>query len=127
MARKHSPGPRLLDTSAVVYQLHGHTYQQAAVREAISGSKVLVPVFVRMEYLRSVILNLIEMWCLICESVTVQRKCSRRGSNPRHSFLEKPVLPLNYGSTSLQRLSASALIGRPAVQATLGLARKGHR
>ena len=31
-----------------------------------------MPVFVRMEYLRGVILNLIEMWCLIRESVTVQ-------------------------------------------------------
>jgi hypothetical protein len=31
-----------------------------------------VPVFVRMEYLRGVILNLIEMWALIRESITVQ-------------------------------------------------------
>src|SRR6266481_7297712 len=72
MVRKHSTPRLLLDTSAVVYQLHGHTLQQAAVREAITGAQVLVPVFVRMEYLRGVILNLIEMWCLIRESVTVQ-------------------------------------------------------
>jgi hypothetical protein len=72
MARKSSPARLLLDTSAVVHQRHGHTLQQAAVREAIAGREVLVPVFVRMEYLRGVILNLIEMWCLIRESVTVQ-------------------------------------------------------
>src|SRR4051812_40194206 len=72
MASKRSRGPRLLDTSAVVYRLHGHTVQQAAVREATAGGDVLVPVFVRMEYLRGVVLNLIEMWCLIRESVTVQ-------------------------------------------------------
>src|SRR5437588_8987552 len=71
MARERSPGPRLLDTSAVVYHLHGHTLQQAAVREAVAGGEVLVPVFVRMEYLRGVILNLVEMWCLLRESVTV--------------------------------------------------------
>jgi hypothetical protein len=71
MARKSSPRLLLLDTSAVVYHLHGHTLQQAAVREAIAGGEVLVPVFVRMEYLRGVILNLVEMWCLIRESVTV--------------------------------------------------------
>jgi hypothetical protein len=72
MTRKRSLGPRLLDTSAVVYQQHGHTLQRAAVRDAVAGGEVLVPVFVRMEYLRGVILNLIEMWCLIRESVTVQ-------------------------------------------------------
>jgi hypothetical protein len=57
MARKRSPGARLLDTSAVVYQLHGHTLQQAAVREAVAGGEVMVPVLVRMEYLRGVILK----------------------------------------------------------------------
>src|SRR5271168_1811398 len=72
MARKRSPLCVLLDTSAVVHQLHGHTLQQAAVRAAVAGAEGLVPVFVRMEYLRGVVLNLIEMWCLIRESVTVQ-------------------------------------------------------
>jgi hypothetical protein len=62
----------LLDTSAVVHALHGHTLQKAAVREGVAAGQVLVPVFVRMEYLRGVIVNLIEMWCLIRESVTVQ-------------------------------------------------------
>jgi hypothetical protein len=71
MGRKRSR-QFLLDTTAVVHQLHGHTLQQAAVREAVAGGEVLVPVFVRMEYLRGVILNLIEMWCLIRESVTVE-------------------------------------------------------
>src|SRR5262249_49610758 len=65
-------GRFLLDTSSVVYHLHGHTLQQAALREAVAGGEVLVPVFVRMEYLRGVILNLVEMWCLIRESVTVE-------------------------------------------------------
>ena len=72
MARKRSPTPCLLDTSAVVHLLHGHTLQQASVRLAVGDCKVLVPAFVRMEYLRALILNLIEMWCLIRESVTVQ-------------------------------------------------------
>src|SRR2546423_1409617 len=72
MARQRSTRRLLLDTSAVGQHLHGHTLQQAAVREAIAGGEVLVLVFVRMEYLRGVILNLIEMWCLIRESVTVE-------------------------------------------------------
>jgi predicted nucleic acid-binding protein len=72
MARKRSPSRLLLDTSAVVYLLHGHTFQRAAVRDAVAGGQVLVPVFVRMEYLRGVVVNLIEMWCLIRESVTVE-------------------------------------------------------
>jgi hypothetical protein len=71
MTRKRNPARLLLDTSAVVYQLHGHTLQQAAVREAVGDRAVLVPVFVRMEYLRGMILNLIEMWGLIREAVNV--------------------------------------------------------
>src|SRR5262249_33986272 len=62
----------LLDTSAVIYRQHGHTLQKAAVAEASASGTVEVPVFVRMEYLRGVVLNLIEMWCLIKESVTVE-------------------------------------------------------
>lgn len=72
MARKRSPARLLLDTSAVVHLLHGHTLQKAAVREAVAGGQVLVPVFVRMEYLHGVVVNLIEMWGLIRESVTVE-------------------------------------------------------
>jgi hypothetical protein len=72
MGRKRSRRRLVLDTTAVVYQLHGHTLQQAAVREVVAGAEVLVPVFVRMEYLRGVILNLIEMWCLIRESVSIE-------------------------------------------------------
>jgi hypothetical protein len=72
MARHRSPIRFLLDTSAVVHQLHGHTLLQGAVREAVAHGDVQVPVFIWMEYLRAVILNLIEMWGLIRESVTVQ-------------------------------------------------------
>jgi predicted nucleic acid-binding protein len=62
----------LLDTSAVIYQLHGHTLQKAAVAAATAGSTVEVPVFVRMEYLRGVVDNLIDMHSLIKESVNVE-------------------------------------------------------
>jgi len=62
----------LLATSAVFYQQHGHTLQRAAVKQATAGEKVEVPVFVRMEYLRGVIVNLIDLYSLIKESVTVE-------------------------------------------------------
>jgi hypothetical protein len=71
MARK-AENCSLLDTSAVIYQLHGHTLQRAAVEQAVAGGTIEVPIFVRMEYLRSTIVNLIEMHCLIRESVTVE-------------------------------------------------------
>jgi hypothetical protein len=61
-----------LDTSAVIYQLHGHTLQRAGVSEAVAGGRIEVPVFVRMEYLRGIIVNLIDMHSLIKESVTVE-------------------------------------------------------
>lgn len=54
----------LLDTSAVVHQFHGHTLQRAAFREIVKDAKVLTPVFVRMEYLRGIILNLIRCGAL---------------------------------------------------------------
>jgi predicted nucleic acid-binding protein len=62
----------LLDTSAVIYRLHGHTLQRTAVAEATAGGTIEVPVFVRMEYLRGIVCNLIEMHSLIKESVTVE-------------------------------------------------------
>lgn len=71
MARK-ADRRHLLDTSAVVYRLHGHSLQQAAVEEAVAGGTVEVPVFVRMEYLRGVVVNLIDLHSLIKESVTVE-------------------------------------------------------
>jgi hypothetical protein len=72
MVRKSSPARFLLDTSAVVYLLHGHTLQKIAVRAALADGEVVVPIFVRMEYLRAVTVNLIEMWCLLRESVTIE-------------------------------------------------------
>ncbi len=62
----------LLDTSAVIYQQHGHTLQRAAVEAGVAGGLVEVPIFVRMEYLRGIIVNLIEMHSLIKESVSVE-------------------------------------------------------
>src|SRR5260370_33569552 len=61
MARSNAALTCWLDTNAVVYLLHGHSLQESAVREAIGGRNVFVPVFVRMEYLRGVILNLAEL------------------------------------------------------------------
>src|SRR4051812_31584812 len=71
MTRTNKPR-YLLDTSAVVYHRHGHTLQRAAVAEATKGGTIEVPVFVRMEYLRGVVINLIELHCLIRESVSVE-------------------------------------------------------
>ena len=39
MAHKRSPGRFLLDTSAVIHHLHGHTLQQFAVGEAVAGGR----------------------------------------------------------------------------------------
>jgi predicted nucleic acid-binding protein len=82
----------LLDTSAVIYKLHGHTLQKAAVEEAVVGGTVEVPVFVRMEYLRGVVVNLIDLHSLIKESVTVglapsrhRQRCCRGGRGAGHA------------------------------------------
>ena len=61
--------PRLfLETSGVIYELHGHSLQQAAVRSVVGGGRPEISNFVRMEYLRGLVLNLIELYFLIEES-----------------------------------------------------------
>jgi hypothetical protein len=64
--------PRIfLDTSGVIYHRHGHSLMQSAVREAIGEGLVEVSNFIRMEYMRGVILNLVELYFLIKESESV--------------------------------------------------------
>jgi hypothetical protein len=60
-----------LETSGVIYHRHGHTLMQEAVEQAIGDGRVEVSIFIRMEYLRGVVLNLIELYFLIKESDSV--------------------------------------------------------
>ncbi len=60
-----------LETSGVIYHRHGHSLMQAAVVEAVKDGWVQISFFIRMEYLRGVILNLIELYFLIKESDSV--------------------------------------------------------
>jgi hypothetical protein len=60
-----------LETSGVIYHRHGHSLMEAAVRHAIGDSLPEVSTFIRMEYLRGVVLNLIELYFLIRESDSV--------------------------------------------------------
>lgn len=71
MAKKSKRGSFFLETSGVIYELHGHSLMQAAVREAVGEGLVQVSNFIRMEYLRGFILNLIELYFLIKESESV--------------------------------------------------------
>lgn len=71
MSKKNKPRRVFLETSGVIYELHGHSLMQEAVREATAGCRVEVSNFIRMEYLRGVILNLIELYFLIKESDSV--------------------------------------------------------
>lgn len=67
-----APRPRIfLETSGVIYHRHGHTLMQAAVQQAIGNGRLEVSIFIRMEYLRGVVLNLIEFYFLIKESDSV--------------------------------------------------------
>ena len=64
--------PRIfLETSGVIYHRHGHPLMQAAVQQAIGTGLLEVSNFIRMEYLRGVVLNLIELYFLIKESDAV--------------------------------------------------------
>lgn len=61
----------LLETTGVIYELHGHSLMRAAVENATSDGRIEVSNFIRMEYLRGVILNLIELYFLIQHSDSV--------------------------------------------------------
>lgn len=58
-----------LDTSAVYYQLFGHRLQVASVADAIGDGWVEIPGFVRMEFLRGIIVNLLKLYFVIKEEV----------------------------------------------------------
>ncbi len=60
-----------LETSGIIYHRHGHSLMKDAVNDATSGSQIAVSNFIRMEYLRGLILNLIELYFLIKESSSV--------------------------------------------------------
>lgn len=60
-----------LETSGAIYHRHGHPLMQSAVQEVTKDGWVQTSIFIRMEYLRSVVLNLIELYFLVKESDSV--------------------------------------------------------
>ncbi len=60
-----------LETSGVIYHRHGDTRMRAAVLHAVSDGVLEVSNFIRMEYLRGFVVNLIELYFLIRESDSV--------------------------------------------------------
>jgi hypothetical protein len=69
---KKTKRPRLfLETSGVIYQQLGHSLQKEAVRHAVGDGLVEISRFIRMEYLRGVVVNLIEFYFLVKESDSV--------------------------------------------------------
>lgn len=60
-----------LDTPAVYYVLHGHALMKQAVADAVGNGIPQASKFVRMEYLRGVIIAQIDLYCLIKESPSV--------------------------------------------------------
>lgn len=60
-----------LETSGVIYHRHGHTLMRDAVQSAVHNGVLEVSNFIRMEYVRGVVLNLIELFFLIKESDSV--------------------------------------------------------
>lgn len=74
MTKQAARGKRLrffLETSAVIYHRHGHSLMHAAVQQATTNGLVEVSNYIRMEYLRGVVLNLIELYFVIKESESV--------------------------------------------------------
>jgi hypothetical protein len=76
-----------LETSAVYYGRHGHTLMKKAVHDAVGSGVAEVSNFIRMEYLRGVVVPLIELYFLIKESASVSDALidwtQSRGRRPR--------------------------------------------
>jgi hypothetical protein len=60
-----------LETSGVIYHRHGNSLMRAAVKDAVGDGLLEVSNFIRMEYLRAVVVNLIDLYFLIKESDSV--------------------------------------------------------
>jgi len=71
MTKKKRNARVFLETSGVVYTLHGERRMKAAVRDATENCRVDVSYFIRMEYLRGFISNLIELYFLIKDEESV--------------------------------------------------------
>lgn len=71
MTKKRRRRRIFLETSGVIYERHGHSLMRAAVRNATGDGHVEVSNFIRMEYLRGAILNLIELYFLIKDEDSV--------------------------------------------------------
>lgn len=71
MPKRTSSRRIFLDTSGVIYEMHGHSLMRKAVQAAIADGHVEVSNFIRMEYLRGIILNLIDLYSLFKESDSV--------------------------------------------------------
>jgi hypothetical protein len=71
MTKKNKRRRLFLETSGVIYHRHGHSLMQKAVEEATKDGWVQVSRFIRMEYVRGVVLNLIDLYFLIKESDSV--------------------------------------------------------
>jgi hypothetical protein len=71
MGKKPKRRRIFLETSAVIYHRHGHSLMKDAVLRAIGTGLPEVSNFIRMEYLRGVVLNLIELYFLIEHSDSV--------------------------------------------------------
>ena len=71
MTTKTKRSRLFLETSGVIYHRHGHSLMQRAVQEATKDGWVQVSRFIRMEYIRGVVLNLIDLYFLIKESSSV--------------------------------------------------------
>lgn len=71
MMKKNKKVRVFLETSGVIYHRHGHSLQKSAVDQAIANTSPQVSLFIRMEYLRGFVLNLIELYFLIKESNSV--------------------------------------------------------
>lgn len=72
MTKKPKRHRLFLETSGVIYHRHGHSLMRKAVEEATKDGWVQVSRFIRMEYMRGVVLNLIDLYFLIKESDSVK-------------------------------------------------------
>ncbi|NLY02731.1 MAG: hypothetical protein GXY83_42300 [Rhodopirellula sp.] len=75
MTKKSNRNRIFLETSGVIYVLHGDRLMRTAVANATGNGHVKVSNFIRMEYLRGVILNLIEFYFLLKDSDSVADAC----------------------------------------------------
>ena len=83
------PSRIVVDTSGAYYKLLGSKEMKEAFDSAVGDSKFYISTLIRMEWLRGVVLTLIDAYSVVKESDSVADALIVRLDSRRHDYLDR--------------------------------------